>query len=260
MASFPMPERDHWLPQPSGPLPGRSFPSWARPFAQLLPRQLRGQGRPLGTDLSLLTRPREGWVTTYKPRFLKDRKRWRLHSGLPTESGARAPKGCLLASRFRTRSPHPSLRAALGSRRSPLPRLLWAHGGCCRRHSVAPAGQPWGPEGGRLRGRDSETVGAGTGRSGLPPPPGLQMSRRPAPEGAPRAGGGQWAQQEQVQSSPPAPNTGREAVRPRAGREMPRAQGPGGLEGARPGLWPRTQPPSLSGPPRGVKGGSIFSF
>lgn len=39
---------------------------------------------------------------------------------------------------------------------------------------------------------------AGTGPSGLPTPPGLQMSKCPPPEDAPRAGGEQQAQQEQA--------------------------------------------------------------
>lgn len=108
-----MQQLDHWVPHPSVPLPERSFlSSWPRPFAQLLPRRLWGQGHPMGRDWSLLTRPEKGWVTTYKHWLLKDRKRWRFHSGLPTKSGDGFPKCCLLPSPSSTCFCHASLRTA----------------------------------------------------------------------------------------------------------------------------------------------------
>lgn len=141
VASFPTPEPDHWLPQPSVPLPGRSFlSSWARPFAQLLPGQLWGQGRPLGRDWSLLTRPDKGWVTTYKRWFLKDKEmetsQWPPQGEWGRFAQVQPPRKPLL----HLLSP-PQPESCPGLKEIPISRLLWVHRGCWRQCSVAPGGQ-----------------------------------------------------------------------------------------------------------------------
>lgn len=195
-----MPERDHRLPQQPVPLPGRSFlSSRARPFAQQLPRQHWAQGPPLGRDCSLSTRPRKGWVTTYKHWFLKDREmetpQWShrvwgaFPQGLPPRKPLLHPLSAPQPASCPGLKETPISLAPLGAQG-----LLDAAFSGTRR---ADLGADLGA-GGR--------VAAGIGSSGLPTPLGLQMAKCPAPEDAPRTGGEPQAQKEQ------APNTGLEAA------------------------------------------------
>lgn len=190
VASFPMPEPDHWLPQPSVPLPGRSFlSSWARPFAQLLPRQLWGQGWPLGRDWSLLTRPDKGWVTTYKRWFLKRQR----DGDFTVASPGRVVPVCPSAASSKA-PPPPALS-------TPACELPWAQGDP---HFQAPLGAQGLLEavfsgtgradtgaGGRVAAMAPEQdCRAGTGPSGLPtglPTPNVQV---PSARGRPQSGRG----------------------------------------------------------------------